>query len=144
MSKKISKGKGVEYLQQLEKMHIIIKQMENEKKELESKIYNVKATDYSAVRVQTSNNTSSYTLVDKYIDETTDLDKEIAKYIENKNKIKKEIRQLSKPEYIDVLYKRYVEFKSPCIIAYETGYSKSNVFKIHDKAIKEFENMKSW
>lgn len=134
---------SIEYLKQLKSIHIIINQLENEKKELESKMYNIQAVDYSKVRVQTSNNTSSYTLTDKHIDETTALEKKIIEYKNKRKCIINEIRQLGKSEYIEVLYKRYVEFKSFDTIAYETGYCISNVWKIHSKAIKEFEKLYS-
>ena len=52
-----------------------------------------------------------------------------------------EIRQLHKTEYVEVLYKRYVEFKNFDIIAAEMEYSKSNIWKIHRKAIKDFEKL---
>lgn len=134
---------GIEYLKQLKYINTIIKQKENEKKELEDKIYSIPAVDNSKIKVKTGNVGSSYTLIDKHIDETTSLEKEIIEY-ENKRKcIINEIRQLGKSEYIEVLYKRYVEFKSFDTIAYETGYCISNVWKIHSKAIKEFEKLYS-
>lgn len=132
---------GVEYLKQLKHIHIIIKQLENEKRELEDKIYNIPAVDNSKVKVKSSNNRSSYSLVDKHIDDVTKIENEIIKYEKKRKKIIRYIRQLKKSEYVDVLYKRYVEFKSYDVIAIETGYSRSNVMKIHKKAIKSFEKL---
>lgn len=131
----------IDYLKQIKYINIVIKQKENEKKELEDKIYSIPAVDNSKLKVKASNNRTFYTLVDRHIDEKAALEKEIMKYENDRKRIISEIRQLRKPEYIDILYKRYVEFKCFDTIACETGYSKSNVWKIHSKAIEAFEKL---
>ena len=52
----------VEYLKQLRYINTVIKQKLNEQKELEDRIYNVPATDYSRLKVKTSNK-PSYDLI---------------------------------------------------------------------------------
>jgi len=132
---------GKKYLQNIKKFDTIIKQKENEKKELEYKKYSISAVDNSSVKVKTSNISFSYNLIDDCIDKVNKLNKEI-KELENKKQcIINKIRQLNQSEYIDVLYKRYAGFKSFEEIAIETGYSKSNIWKIHSKAIKAFEKL---
>lgn len=130
----------VEYLKQLRYINTVIKQKLNEQKELEDRIYNVPVNDYSRLKVKTSNK-PSYDLITKFINESALLSKEIAEYENKRKHIVSEIRQLHKTEYIEVLYKRYVEFKNFDIIAAEMKYSKSNIWKIHRKAIKDFEKL---
>ena len=131
---------GMEYLNQLKNISVIIKQMEKEKIELESRLYTISAINTERQKVKSSHSNKSYSLVDKYIDKKTEVEKVIAEYIDIRNCIINQIQNLDNFKHIDILYKRYVEFKKFYSIADEMGYSNSSVMNIHSKAIKAFEN----
>lgn len=50
-----------------------------------------------------------------------------------------QIQQLARSEYVDLLYKRYVEDKTFDRIADEMGYSYDHIRRLHKKALNEFE-----
>lgn len=131
---------GMEYLNQLKNISVIIKQMEKEKMELESRLYTISAINTERQKVKSSHGNKPYSLVDKYIDKKTEVEKVIVEYIDIRNCIINQIQNLDNFKHIDILYKRYVEFKKFYNIADEMGYSNSSVMNIHSKAIKEFEN----
>ena len=131
---------GVEYLNQLKIMNIIIKQKESEKEEIENKIYGISAVNFDMQKVKTSHNNNTYSLVDKYIDDKSSIERIIAGNMNNKNYIISLIQKLYEPKYIDLLYKRYVEFKSFNAIAVEMGYSLSHIMRLHCYAIRNFES----
>ena len=78
---------------------------------------------------------------DKLIDLERTLNQEIEVYLLMKNEEINRIQSLSKPEYMDVLYKRYVEYKTFERIAYEMNYALNYVFKLHGNGVKEYESL---
>lgn len=78
---------------------------------------------------------------DKMIDLERTLNQEIEAYLLMKNEEINRIQSLSKPEYMDVLYKRYVEYKTFERIAYEMNYALNYVFKLHGNGVKEYESL---
>ena len=78
---------------------------------------------------------------DKMIDLEQTLNQEIEAYLLMKNEEINRIQSLSKPEYMDVLYKRYVEYKTFERIAYEMNYALNYVFKLHGNGVKEYESL---
>lgn len=65
----------------------------------------------------------------------------IESYTQEQNKIISQIQSLEDSRYIEILYKRYVEFKSFELIAVELNYEYSWVTRIHNQALEEFEQM---
>ena len=49
-----------------------------------------------------------------------------------------EIQSLDSPVYIDILYKRYVEYKTLEEIAVEMSYSYRQVLRLHGLALQDF------
>ncbi len=78
---------------------------------------------------------------DKMTDLERTLNQEIEAYLLMKNEEINRIQSLSKPEYMDVLYKRYVEYKTFERIAYEMNYALNYVFKLHGNGVKEYESL---
>ena len=64
---------------------------------------------------------------------------EIDNFIDAKNKIIQEIRDLHDADYIQVLFKKYVQFKTLTITAREMKRSYNYVLNVHKKALAAFE-----
>ena len=76
---------------------------------------------------------------DKLIDLERTLNQEIEAYQLMKNEQINRIQSLSKPEYMEVLYKRYVEYKTVERISYEMNYTYKYTSRLIANAVKEFE-----
>lgn len=130
-----------EYLNQLKKLNCCIKNKKQELSELSEIIYTTPALDTSKEKVTTSVQNKGFDKIDNKID----LEKEIAQQIEDfislKHKIINDIHSLNRSEYIDILYKRYVQFKSFEEIAVEMNYSYRHTTRIHGYALKSFADM---
>lgn len=98
--------------------------------------------DYSRDRVQTSpvgdrlcSDVTRYTAFNEEINE------EIDRFIDARERIIKEIRELHDVNYIQVLYKVYVQFKTLTMTSREMQRSYNFVLNVHKMALKEFEGM---
>lgn len=128
-----------EYLQQIEKLNIQINHSIDQLTEL--KQFGAKAVDYSVDKVQTSPSNSMENIVGRWIDMEAKLNNLIDYYVDTKYKVVREIHQLSDIRYIQVLYKRYIEFKSLQKIAKEMDYDYKWLCRIHGSALEEFANI---
>lgn len=129
-----------EYLQQLQRADVIINQRIQEKADLHSKLFSVRGFDYTKERVQmTLPVGSGYEReIVKLIDLENEIDSLIDAYVDLKHKIIGEIHNLRKPDYIKLLYKRYVEHKRLEMIAVEMNYTYQYIKEIHGYALQEF------
>lgn len=96
--------------------------------------------DYSRERVQTSaagdrlcSDVARYTAFDE------EINAEIDRFINAKNQIISEIRGLHVNNYVQVLFKVYVQFKSIRQAAKEMKKSYAYVIELHKKALSMFE-----
>lgn len=129
-----------EYLQQLERADVIIEQKMKEQADLEELSKCVRAIDYGKDRVSSSGtgDASFVNPVLKIVMLEQEINAEIDKYVDLKRKITGEIQSLQDPQFIKVLFKRYVEYKGFDMIAGELGCSERNVYTIHGQALKDF------
>lgn len=74
-----------------------------------------------------------------------DLEQEIReliyRYTLEKSKIIAEIGALTRPEYVELLMRRYVRFERLEQIAYELSYSYDHTRKMHGAALRAFEEL---
>lgn len=129
-----------EYLQQLERADVIIEQKMKEQADLEELSKCVRAIDYGKDRVSSSS-TGDAPFVNpvlKIVMLEQEINAEIDKYVDLKRKITGEIQSLQDPQFIKVLFKRYVEYKGFDKIAVELECSERNVYTIHGQALKDF------
>lgn len=132
--------KPKEYLQQVQKLDVMINQKIAEKSELR-KFDGVSGIDYSGDKVQSSSKGDApFTkTVEQIIDLEKEIDDMIDQYVNLKHQIINEIQSLSNVTYIDVLYKKYIEYKRLEVIAVEMSYSYQYVRVMHGYALQEFE-----
>ena len=132
--------KAKEYLQQLRKLDIIINQKLQELDELK-KMGGIKCIDYTMEKVQSSQKhcaTFENVLI-KIIDMENEINTDIDKLVNKRHCIINQINELQNVQYIEILYKRYVEYKDLKKIAKEMEYTYDYIRKIHVKALQNFE-----
>ena len=129
-----------EYLKQLQKMEVMIKQRRQEKEELRIMLSSISSYDYAKDRVQTS--PSGDALYVKTLEKIEEIEEEIgrlvAEYLEKKHEMIGQIQKLKNDRHIEVLYKRYIEFKRIEEIAEEMSYTYQYAITLHGNALKEF------
>lgn len=135
--KKLSAKK---YLEQLEVIDMMINQDLERLDDMKTDACSAGGIDYSKDRVQTSMSGDSIgNTVVRYVTLNDEINAEIDSFIDAKNQIIHEIRELKDKNFINVLYKIYVQYKNIKITAGEMKKSYSYVLELHKKALAEFE-----
>lgn len=130
-----------DYLMQIRKLRVLIDQREKELDLLaEKNLSALSGIDYSRISVKGSR--SGGAPFEQTAIKAADLGEEVAalirKYTDLQHKIIGEIQSLDRPEYMQVLYKRYVEEKHWEEISVEMGYSCDHIRHLHGWALHEF------
>lgn len=132
--------KAREYLEQLQKMDVAINQNIAWLYELKNIRKELKGVNYTSQKVKTSkSNRADFekTLL-IIMDMEQNINDSIDKFVDQKNEIIKQIQSLDNHKYVQVLYKKYVEYKRLEEIAIEMHYSYQYIKEIHKKALQEF------
>ena len=127
------------YLQQIRIFDTRIRQKRDLYIEIRESALSVGSIRYDKEQVQTSK--SGDTLeknVIRYLELEEQLEKESEELLNLKNKIINEIQSLDDDRFINILYKRYVEYKSYELIAVEMNYSFDYVKELHRDALIKF------
>ncbi len=134
--------KAKQYLLQLQKMDSIIDQNIAWLSELKKIKGDLKATDYTKEKVKSSktNCANFENIIIKIIDMEHDINDKIDEFVDRKQQIIKQIQSLDNYKYMQVLYKRYVEYKRLEVIAVEMHYTYQHIKRIHIVALKKFES----
>ena len=128
-----------EYLRQLKLLDIKIQQRIKEKEELRLDAYGTGGSMPDSERVQTSpSGDGLLNSVARYVDIEADINRMISEFVTQKHKIIGEIQRLEDERYVQVLYKRYAEFKTYEKIAVEMNYTYEHICRLHGWALKEF------
>ena len=126
-----------EYLRQLHRLEICIEQRQEELNRLRELIGS-HAIDYGE-RVQTSPSADSIpNEVIRRAELEADISRKTERFLQLKHKIIIEIQLLDNAVYVNILYKRYVEYKSLEEIAVEMNYSYIHIKRLHGYALLEF------
>lgn len=128
------------YLQQIKILDTKIKQKEDQYFEIYNTPTNIGAR-YDKELVQTTRTgDKTEKLVIKYLQFEEEISEQKLKFYEIKNRIINEIQELSDDRYINVLYKRYVEYKNYEVISKEMRYSFDYVKELHRYSLQAFES----
>lgn len=128
-----------EYLQEIRKFDRYIEQKQIEYDSLYRLRGGAGAIDYSKDKVQTSPDGQGFTRIsDRLVDLQSEINEAVDRFCQIKHDRIEQIQQLSKVEYSEILFKRYVEYKSFERIAYEMNYTYKYICNIHGFALKEF------
>lgn len=126
-----------EYLRQLHRLELCIEQRQEELNRLRELIGS-HAVDYGE-RVQTSPSADSIpNEVIRRAELEADISRKIERFLQLKHKIINEIQSLDNAVYVNILYKRYVEYKSLDEIAEKMNYSYVHMKRLHGYALQKF------
>lgn len=126
-----------EYLRQIRLFDICIRQKEAELAAMRFELENMSAA-VTGERVQTSVNDKMSEKVSHIVDLENQIIQDKEKFLHMKDRIINEIQSLDNSVYVDILYKRYVEYKQLEEIAVEMNYSYRQVLRLHGFALQEF------
>ena len=127
------------YLGQLALIDEQINQDIERLEELKQSARSTGSFDYSRERVQTSPVGDKLCSDVSRYDLDTQINTEIDRFVDAKEQIIREIRGLHHADYVKVLYKVYVQYKSIKVTAQEIGKSCSHTSVIHNRALSAFE-----
>lgn len=140
MNKKRKTLSAREYLRQLEVLDMQISEDLIELSDLKDSAMSTGGIDYGRERIQTSAVSDRLCSdVVRYADFNERINKEVDRFVDAKRQIIREIRELRDKNYIQVLTKIYVQFKSVKTTSQEMKKSYNHVVNLHSKALKEFE-----
>lgn len=132
-----------EYLRQLRRIDRQLELLFKEREELERAQTYLRSPQIDGERVQTSPSGDppwmGYLI--KWEEMSNRIGEKWDELIKKKATIIDQIGKLSDSRHIDILGKRYVEFKSFEMIAVEMGYSFEYTLRIHWEALKAFEHI---
>lgn len=128
-----------EYLKQIETLDAKIQQKKIELDSLKGNAIGLGAFDYSKEKVQTSASESMSGKVAKYVDLENEIHEDIERFTELKHKVIGQIHMLDDTKYINVLFKKYIEYKGLKEISKELGYSYDHIRRVHGWALLEFQ-----
>lgn len=129
------------YLEQLQRLDIMIDQKIRERDDLKSKVGSISAVDYSKLQTGAASREAPFEkITDHLCDLEREINDEIDYFVDKKHEIIKQIQCLDIPTHIDFLFKRYVEFKKYEQIALEMGRAREYMSELNSRALKTFEN----
>ncbi len=132
------------YLGQLERQENRIKQKKENLKYLKFRAFNISSPSISFDNIK-STNTPTSAKFENNIDSCMLIEEEILKetfeLIFNRHTIISQIHSMDNAKYINILFKRYVEYKRLDEVAEEMGYTHQYVVLLHGKALSEFEKV---
>ena len=129
-----------QYLDQIRVLDTKINHRIKQAEEIRAKAFLISAVDTTKDRVQTSpSSDAGLRFIDKYVDKMREIDAMIDSYVDLKNQIITQIESLDDERYMRVLYYRYIDYLLFTEIAERMNYSKDYVFRLHRKALREFE-----
>lgn len=126
-----------EYLRQLRTAEIKIEQKEEELERLKSSLESI-STGTDGERVQTTPRDRLSEEITRIVDLEKEINSDLGAMLMLRNKIINEIQSMDNPVYINILYKRYVEYKSLEEIAVEMNYSYRQIKRLHGISLQGF------
>lgn len=132
-----------EYLNRVRVLNVVINSRINQLKELEEMKIAIGSPLKGEDPVQTSK--SGEAPYAKMVESIADIELEIRelvyRYTIEKSRIIAEISALARPEYVELLSRRYVRFERLERIACEMNYSYDHVRRLHGAALRAFEEI---
>lgn len=132
--------KAKDYLLQVRRINKLIELKQNEINKLNLYL-GVKAVNYEAERVQSSNTTDRTDLICKIVDFEIELKEYIKQLIDLKKEIMQTIDKLDDADLIKLLYLRYFDFKTWEEIAITMNYSYRWILKLHGISLQKIEKI---
>lgn len=128
-----------DYLSQIHIADVRIGERITELNQMRERLSILQGIDYAKDHVQASPE-SGNRQVEEIVDCEADIKRMISEEIKMKHRIISEIQMLENPIYVDLLFRRYIEFRSFERIACDMGYVYNYVCNLHGKALEAFED----
>lgn len=132
--------KAKDYLLQVRRINKLIELKQSEINKLNLYL-GVKAVNYEAERVQSSNTMDRTDLICKIVDFEIELKEYIKQLIDLKKEIMQTIDKLDDADLIKLLYLRYFDFKTWEEIAITMNYSYRWILKLHGISLQKIEKI---
>lgn len=133
-----------QYLSQIEILDKRIQNKLSEEYQLRSLATNISVSNNSE-RVQTSGSGDRVgNIVAKIVDVQSEIDQIVDDYLKQKADVIHTIESVSVPNFYQLLFKKYVEYKSLNDISEEMGYSLQHVKRLHSQALNEVKKIKGF
>ena len=130
-----------EYLRQIQTLHVKIQHRRQQAAELRQKAMSLGSPDFSSDRVQTSTDGSAIERqVAAYLDMERRAEQMAVRMEKIRDRIISEIHQLDDPNYIELLYWKYVRLKKYTEIAQETNRNADYLRHMIRKAERAFDD----
>ncbi|WP_455505704.1 DUF1492 domain-containing protein [Gemmiger formicilis] len=127
-----------EYLSEVERLDVIIKQHEETLEMLKDQVLST-TTRISSIKVQSTSKTDRIgDIVAKMVDMENMIEEKIAESWDLKCKIIAQIQGLKNPLHSQILFEKYINCKGLQQISNEIGYTYQYVVELHGKALKAF------
>lgn len=132
------------YLMQIRSCESIVEKRKSQLGKLQAEAYGLRGISYESEPVQASPDGSG---LERYTERLQEIRERIMEAIlqreETKERIIEEIQEMTRQQYSEILYKRYVEIKGRRmkpfeVIAVELGYSCDHIKRMHRKALSAF------
>ena len=129
------------FLSRIKLYDVVIDQRLKEREDLKELSTCIGSFDYSKDRVQTSseNDASYVTAIERIMELEEAIDHLIDEYVDFKDNAISMIHELDNAKYVQLLFERYVEYKSLAKIGDRINRSNRQVYRLIQKALTEFQ-----
>ena len=135
------KNEAKEYLERIKWYDVMIDSKLEELERLNSLVKRITPVMSATSGAGGGNQDKLGDTVAKIVDLRAEIDKETDSFIDLKREATSLLVQIGKPEYYQILHKRYIQYKSLEKIAGELNYSWRWVCKLHGRALQAFEKV---
>lgn len=129
-------GDAKGYLQRLRALDTAINQKQAELSDIRQRLRETGGMDHAGERG--GRDAVFVGMAAKVIDLEQEIDRDIDQMTVQRHKMIQQIQQTEDHRYMDILYKRYVQYKRFDIIAKEMQYSFPHTMRLHEMALKDF------
>lgn len=133
-----------EYLSRIKLLDYRIRNKKIELEDIEYKmqgISSVKIGDKNGINSSSNIQSPQEKLIFKYFEYQKDLSKSIEELMNLKTEAMARIDKLDNADYVNLLYKRYFQYKKWEEIALEMNYAYRSIIRLHDKALHKMDKI---
>ena len=135
------KGPAQAYLEKIRKLDVRIACLLEEKKQLEDMALRVTPSMSGCGGSSGGNHDKLGNAVCRITDKEKEIDRTVDELVDLKDEASTLLARLDNPAHLNVLHKRYFQYKSFESIAVEMGYTYRNIHYLHGRALQALEKV---